>query len=142
MTKYRVGHLLLESSHWLLVFVVYVLLYSGMVDSVWPIIKDFRHSGWSVPAAVDTVAKTILAPLFAGGLIALSLRKNLSNAWMMFTNPIIYFVLLGIASDSFYPPWWVESLSRLMGGMVVGVFTWLGWFLCMRAQRQFKASVI
>jgi hypothetical protein len=81
------------------------------------------------------VAKTILAPFIAGGLIGVSLRRELSRAWMMLVNPIVYVFLLGIASDSFYPPWWTESLSRLISGLVLGIFAWLGWFLCRLTQR-------
>ena len=135
MTRNNAKRLLLDSSHWLLVFVVFVLLYSGLTDSIWPIIIDFRHSGWNVPAACDTVAKMILAPLIAGGLIGISLRRELSSAWMMLVNPIVYVFLLGIASDSFYPPWRAESLSRLFSGLVLGIFAWLGWFLCILTQR-------
>lgn len=140
MNKDSAKSMLLELSHWPLVFVVYVLLYSGMVDSIWPIIIDFRHSGWVVPTAFDTGVKTMLAPFIAGGLIGVSLRKELSSAWMMLVNQVVFSALLGIASDSFYPPWWAESISRISSGLVYGIFAWLGWFLCRLAERQVARS--
>lgn len=142
MTRNSAIRLLLGFSLWLLVFVVFVLLDSGIVDGIWPIITDFRHSGWSPPAAYDTMVRTILAPFIAGGLIGVSLRRELSSAWMMLVNPIVYVVLLGVASDSFYPPWWNESFSRVFGGLVLGIFAWLGWFLCRLAERRLTAGQV
>jgi hypothetical protein len=124
-----------HSLYLLLVFVVYVLLYAGLTDSIWPAIANFRHMDWKIPPFYDGIIKSVVAPLISGCLVGTMLRRPSSKGWIVLAAPVVFIALLGIASDSLNPPWWSESLSRLLGGLVQGVFAWLGWLLCSWPQR-------
>jgi hypothetical protein len=44
---------------WLAVAALYLLLYQGMVNGLWPMITDFRHADWNLPGLVDTITGVI-----------------------------------------------------------------------------------
>lgn len=120
---------------WALVVVVYVLLYMGLTEGLWPMIAHFRHMDWKFPEAVDGIIGSVLGPFIVGCVIGGALRSELSSPWPVLMAPLLLIVALGYSSDSFYSPWWSECLARLAGGAVQGAFAWVGWFLYMRLSR-------
>jgi uncharacterized membrane protein AbrB (regulator of aidB expression) len=118
---------------WILVIVVYMLLYTGVEEGLWPVITNFHHMDWKVPGVVDGIVGSVLAPFVAGILIGGTLRQEFSGSpWPVLMAPLVVIAVLGYASSSFYPPWWNEALARLAGGAVQGAFAWCGWFLYRR----------
>lgn len=126
--------------NWLIIAVLYLLLYEGLENGLWPMIAHFRHMDWKVPALVDVLVSSLLGPFIVGCLIGGALRRQLTESPLpLLFAPLIMIVLLGFTSDSFYPPWWTEALTRFGGGVLQGAFAWAGWFLCRRiigGQRQ------
>jgi len=117
---------------WAVVILVYVLLYNGVTEGLWPMIAHFRHMDWRVPEILDGIIGSAFAPFIAGFLICGTLRRELSSPWPVCIAPLLLILLLGYTSNSFYPPWWREALVRLAGGALQGVFAWVGWFLYKR----------
>jgi uncharacterized membrane protein AbrB (regulator of aidB expression) len=121
---------------WALVIVVYMLLYMGMTDGLWPTLAHFRHMDWKVPEAMDGIIGSVACPFIAGCIVGGALRRELSSPWPVLIAPLLLIVALGYASDSFYSPWWSEGLARLASGAVQGTFAWVGWFLYTRLSRR------
>jgi hypothetical protein len=118
---------------WLAVVALYLLIYQRLESGLWSMITNFRHMDWRVPALLDTVTGSFLFPFITGCLIAGALRKPFAESpWPVLFAPLIMVVLLGYTSESFYPPWWTEALTRLVSGLVQGTFAWAGWYLWRR----------
>jgi len=133
MSETRVQDVMKVLAVWLIVIGIYLLLYEGLREGLWPMIANFRHMDWRIPALVDGFMGSVVIPLIVGCLIAGALRQRLSGSpWPVLLAPVIMIVVLGYTSDSFYPPWWNEALARLASGAVQGVFAWAGWFICRR----------
>ena len=129
MKKNNTSEPFIRPSYLLIGFLLYVLLYSGLTDGIWPTIENFRHTDWKFPAFFDGVVKSILAPLISGCLVGTVLRRTPRMGWLVLSAPVMFIAILGFATDSLTPPWWAEALSRLLAGLVQGGFAWLGWFL-------------
>lgn len=113
---------------WAFVAALYLLLEQGWENGLWPMIADFRHMYWDAPAWIG-VLESVLGPFIIGCFIAGALRRQLAESpWPIIFAPVIMIVLLGYTSDSFYPPWWKETLYRLISGLFEGAFAWAGWF--------------
>jgi hypothetical protein len=71
-----------------------------------------------------------------GCLVAGTLRRRLAiSPWPLLVAPFVLSLAIGYMSDSFYPPFWTELLSRLPAGAVQGLSAWAGWFCLSRIQR-------
>jgi len=122
------------ASQWILTIFVYVLLYTGANEALWPLLAHFHHNDWHMPGIVDGAISSVLFPLFLAYLLAATSRRQLlgSSPWPFLIAPVILMAATKYVADAFYPPLWKEFLSLLVGGTVQGLCAWAGWFLYQR----------
>ena len=121
---------------WVLVIAMYMILYRGIEEGLWPMIAHFRHIDRRIPEVMDGVVGSVLGPFIVGCLFVGTLRRQLADSpWPILIAPSAVVAVLGYTSDSFYPPWRTELLTRLAGGAIQGACMWAGWFVYRRLSR-------
>lgn len=137
-----INALMTSLGQWALVTVMYILLYTGANEGLWPLVAHFRHHDGHVPNLVDIGISSVLFPLLIGYLLAATLRWR-PSAWCFLLAPALLMVAAKYMSDALYPPFWSEFLSLLAAGAIQGVSAWTGWFLYQRwaFRKQVKQSV-
>ena len=110
---------------------MYILVYTGANQVFWPMVSHFHHTDWQVPGVVDGAVSSVLFPLLTAYLLAATLRER-SSPWPFLFAPLLAMLVTKYVTDSFYPPFWSESLSLVAAGAIQGVSAWAGWFLCSR----------
>jgi hypothetical protein len=130
------------AGQWALATVMYILLYAGAEEGIWPLVSHFHHHDSQMPNILERVVGAFLLPLVIAFLFAATSRLRLSP-WPFLFAPFLLIVLNKYLADAFYPPFWTEFSSLLMAGGIQGASAWTGWFLYQRCalRKQVKQSV-
>lgn len=116
---------------WALTIFMYMLLYTGAEEALWPMIAHFRHMDWHPPAWLDIVMSSFLFPLLVAFLLAGTLRQRSPGSfpWPLLFAPLVLMAMTKYMADAFYPPFWTEFSSLLIASGAQGISACLGWFL-------------
>lgn len=114
---------------------MYILIYAGANDVLWPLICHFHHPDWQVPALLDGAISSVLLPCLIAYLLTATLRKQ-PSPWPFLIAPVLLMAGIKYAEDAFYPPYLHEVVSLLAAGAIQGATAWAGWFLYMRWNRR------
>jgi hypothetical protein len=123
------------AGQWALAAAMYMLLYSGANDVLWPLLGHFHHVDWHVPALVDGAISSVLLPSLIAFLLTATLRVH-PSPWPFLIAPVLLMAAMKYAGDAFYPPYRSEFLSLLVAGAIQGASAWSGWFLHTRMSRR------
>jgi hypothetical protein len=123
---------------WVLVIVIYILLYAGADQGVWPLIANFRHHDWQMPKWLDMGVSSLLLPMVIACLIACTLRRDLQEhfPWPLLLAPFVLMTLTKYMGDAFYTPYSTEFLTLLAAGIAQATSVWVGWFLWHQLTRE------
>jgi hypothetical protein len=129
-------------SAWTVSGVMYILLYEGANDGIWPIVGHFHHSDMHLPQVADGVISSLVLPFAAGYLLASTSRLKVSP-WALLITPTLFLLFAKYMADAFFPPMSSEITSDLLVGTIQGVCAAGGWLLDrkMRAERGQPSSV-
>lgn len=119
---------------WGLTAGMYILLYAGANNVLWPLIGHFHHVDWQVPALLDGAVSSVLLPFLIAYLLTATLRER-QSPWPFLIAPLLLMAGAKYAEDAFYPPYRSEILSLLVAGATQGVAALAGWFLYTRWTR-------
>src|SRR5436309_3795892 len=120
MTQIKEAKALKVSGKWAWQAVMYILMYTGVNQFFWPMVAHFRHNDWQVPGMLDAALSSVVFPFLLAYFLATTLRER-SSPWPFLVAPLLAMVVTKYVTDSFYPPFWSESLSLLGAGAVQGV---------------------
>jgi hypothetical protein len=114
-----------------LLTMMYVLLYLGANDGLWPLFAHFHHHDWQIPALVNGAISSVILPLLVAYLLAAIQRRGglVSFPWVLIFAPSALLLFAKYAADALYPPFWTEASSLLLVGGIQGVSAVAGWFL-------------
>lgn len=124
---------------WGLAAGMYILLYAGANDVLWPLIGHFHHVDWQMPALLDGAVSSVLLPCLIAYLLTATLRER-PSPWPFLIAPVVLMAGMKYARDAFYPPYRQELLSLLAAGAIQGATAWAGWFLYTRWNRRSRSG--
>jgi hypothetical protein len=118
-------------ARWVLVIVIYMLLYIGADQGLWPLLRHFRHHDWQVPNWVDMGVSSGFLPFAIACLLASALRRELQESfpWPLLVAPLALMTLTKYIGDAFYPPYATEFLTLFAASIAQAVSVYAGWFL-------------
>lgn len=128
-------------AQWALAILMYMLMYTGAEEGLWPMVAHFHHHDWQMPNAIEMIVGAVLLPFTVALLLTATSRLRLSP-WPFLMAPLLLTTLSKYLADAFYPPFWTEVSEDLIVGGIQGTSACAGWFLYDRLSRRVNVEKI
>jgi hypothetical protein len=113
----------------LFTLILYVFAYEGGV-SLWYKIPHFRHVELEFPGWLLVVIAGGVLPMLAGLLVAATGYLDKTRLPIaLLVGPLMLQIFVGLADDSFYPPWHTEVAGILLAAGIQTLAAVVGWRL-------------
>ena len=122
---------------------LYILLYVGAEQGLWPLVAHFHHRDAGIPLWIDIAVNSLLIPVLIGALLRAAIPEHRAAGfpWGMLLGPLILMGATKYAADAFYPPFLIEVLTMLGASAIQACAIGLGWYVASQLHTRVNPNV-